>query len=136
MDELKHEELSKSRDRQFGSIGRRTIHMLVVSEYTRDGEVLIRRHVPSNEQREMGHNSYYLSLDSDDRVLVADTGNDRVILLDSDLKWNRILCSSKEDTEDTEIKKLSKLCYDKEMKQLIVLGNHMNEVNIYTLRRN
>ena len=81
----------------------------VISELTRDGQMVIRRFIPSNETQKL-NDPRYLSLDSDDRVFVADTGNDRVILLDSDLKWNRILCPTKEEEEETKIRMPWRLC--------------------------
>jgi len=101
-----------------------------VSELTRDGQMVIRRFIPSIKTQQLAHNCY-LSIDSDDRVFVADPVNDRVILLDSDLKWNRILCPTGEEKEEQR-----RLFYDEEMKQLIVGGgfSHNSQVNVYTLR--
>jgi len=117
-----------------GSSGLRMLTKLVVSELTRDGQMVIRRYNPSDKTQQMYY-SRYISLDSDDRVFVADHGNHRVILLDSDLKWNRILCPTEEEKEETMIREPGRLCYDEEMKQLIVGRILGKEVNVYTLRR-
>jgi len=101
-----------------------------VSELTRDGQLVIRRFIPSNEIQQLKHPCYLL-IDSDDRVFVADRYNDRVIILDSDLKWNRILCPTKEKAE-TRILSPWRLCYDEKKKQSIVVGNG---VDVYTLSR-
>src|SRR6218665_3850027 len=107
---------------------------LIVSELTRDGQIVIRRLIPSTETHEV-NDPAYLSIDSDDRVFVSDYSNNRVILLDSDLQWNRILCPTSEENEDTRILLPNSLCYDEEMKQLIVGGEFRNQVNLYTLSR-
>ena len=75
----------------------------VVSELTRDGLMVIRRFIPSSETQQLDSFSH-LSIDSDDRVFVADVYRNRVILLDSDLKLNRILCPTKEEKEKQIIK--------------------------------
>lgn len=77
----------------------------------------------------------YFVLNSDDRVLVADTENNRVILLDSDLKWTRSICPTNEEKE-TRIKLPCRLCYDEDMKQLITGGFYNNHVYIYTISQN
>jgi len=57
-------------------------HMHVLSELTRDGQMVVRRFIPSNEMQKLIHPAY-LALDSDDQVFVADSGKDRIVLLDS-----------------------------------------------------
>jgi len=113
------------------------MRMWVVSEITRDRQMVIRRFIPSNETQIL-KNPLHLSLDSEDNVFVADSDNNRVILLDSDLTWNRILCPMKEE-EETKILSPWRLCYDEDKKQLIVggflsLGEGVGP-SIYTLRR-
>ena len=100
----------------------------VVSELTRDGQMVICRFIPSNETQQL-KNPMYLSLGSDDRVFVTDYTSGRVILLDSDLKWNRILCPSKEKYTNTQ--QPLRLFYDEEEKQLIVGGYY--GVTVFTL---
>jgi len=104
--------------------GRKKLRNFVISELTGDGQMVIRRFFPSNETQEL-NTLRSLSLDSDDRVFVADSGYGRVILLDSDLQWNRILCST--------IQGPKRLCYDEEKKQMIVADNY--GVSVYTLSR-
>ena len=67
-----------------------------------DKMVIRRRFIPSNEPRQLNC-YYYLSIDSDDRVFVADRENARVIPLDSNLNLNRILFSTTEDEDFTTI---------------------------------
>ena len=104
--------------------------MWIVSELTRDAGMVIRRFMPSNEDQQL-NDPVYLSLDSNDRLFVADMGNGRVILLDSCLKWNQILYPRDEDTEENMmIRKPLRLCYDEEDKQLIVLGDFDKGFNV------
>ena len=135
MEEVKHKVRLERKKRKVGSYGRRKDVILVVSELDRDGQMVNRRFIPSNEPRQLNFNGYYLSLDSDDRVFMTDRESGRVILLASDLKWNRILCPTKEENEATRIREPFRLCYDKEMKQLIVGGYDRTDVNVYTLIR-
>ena len=116
-----------------GSNGRKKEIEWGISEVTKDGDMVIRRFSSSNETHELNE-PRYLSLDSDDQVFVSDEGNHRVILLDSDLKWNRILCPIREGDESS-IQWPWCLCYDKEKKQLIVGGYLEEKVNVYTLTR-
>jgi len=125
--------LNRKEGKRVSSI-RQMIKKLIVSKLTRDGQIVIRRLIPSTESHEV-NDPAYLSIDSDDRVFVADYSNNRVILLDSDLQWNRILCPTSEENEDTRILLPNSLCYDEEMKQLIVGGEFRNQVNLYTLSR-
>jgi len=103
-----------------------------VSELTRDGQMVIRRFIPSNEIHKLIYPAY-LALDSDDQVFVADSGKDRVVLLDSDLKWNRILCPTKE--EEGINTHFQRICYDDEKKQLIGTADYHLGVSVYTLSR-
>ena len=111
-----------------------------VSEFTREGQ-MVRRFIPLNETQKL-KNPRYITLDSNDQVFVTDTGNDRVILLDPDLKWNRILCSSndehhEEEEEETKIRRPLRSYYDERQKQLIVGGGYfyLGGFNIYAVRR-
>jgi len=117
------------------SSGRESEKKWVVSEVSKDGGMVIRRFIPSNEIQKL-NDPQYLSLDSDDRVFVADYWNERVILLDSDLKWNRIICPTNELVEN-RIPSAFRLFYDKEQRQLIV-GGYLylgKQLNVYTLSR-
>ena len=112
------------------SNGGRKDMVLVVSELNRDGQMVIRRFIATNEPRHVF--DYYLSVHSDDRVFVADTGNDRMILLNSDLRCYRVLCLTK---DERRVRRPQRLCYDEEMKQVIVGKFLGSEVNVYTLSR-
>ena len=83
-------------DEKAAEDGRNGDWLTVISEVSRDGQMVVRRFIPSNEAHELNAPEY-LSLDSDDGVFVADRGNNRVILLDSDLKWNQIICPTNEE---------------------------------------
>ena len=99
--------------------------MHVLSELTRDGQMVVRRFIPSNEMQKLIHPAY-LALDSDDQVFVADSGKDRIVLLDSDLKRNRIICPTKQEKGiDTHFQRI---CYDKEKKHLIGTGQYHSEI--------
>jgi len=116
--------------------GKARVMKLVISELTRDGQMVIRRLIPLGETQQLNYSGNYLSLDSDDRVFVADRGNGRVILLDSDLNWKQSLCPTKDEKEETRIQEPWRLCYDEEMKQLIVGGFLGKILNVYTLNKN
>src|SRR6218665_1387976 len=120
--------------RMMGSRGNTLGLRWVVSEVTRDGQMVIRRFSPSNDSQELNAAEYIL-LDSDDRVFVADTRNDRVVLLNSNLKWNRILCQSRvfeEKQEEHRIPRPWKLCYDEDNKEVFVGCDKYSEGNLYT----
>ena len=96
-----------------------------VSEVSRDGQLITRSFIP--EEIDYIIFPYYLSLDSDDRVFVADKDNHRVILLGFDLKWNRILCPAK---EEVMIQLPWRLHFDEVNKQLIVGGDAVYVYNL------
>src|SRR6218665_3462800 len=121
----------------------------IVSELTRDGQIVVRRFIPRNETQKLNRPEHIL-LDSNDRVFIADTRNHRVILLDSDLNWFRVICPqiNKEEDEDnddkladnieqTMIRSPQRLCYDEEQKKLIVAGKFiwLDVINVYSLSR-
>jgi len=102
---------------------------LCISEVTNDGRTVRRS---SNDTHSL-YDPVCLSHDSDNRVFVVDkgTGNARVILLDSDLNWSRIIYPAAEDDDDQAITSLWRLCFDEEKKQLI--EGKYNGINIYKL---
>jgi len=120
------------------STGRNRDSQWFISELNTEGQMAVHHFIPSNESQEIGR-AEYLCLDSDDRVFVADMDKERVILLDSDLKWNRIICPTQEEergedkADEIKLLKPDKLCYDKEKNQLIVAGTWQRGVNVYTL---
>src|SRR6218665_2720817 len=137
MKEMKNTKWLKSKEGK-GESNRRRLEMTsIISELTRDGQMVIRRFIPSDETQQLSHCKYLL-IDSDDRVFVADADNHRVILLYSDLKWNQILCPTKKDEEEQNLMwpYMCSLFYDEEMKQLIVGGYIKGHINVYTLSRN
>lgn len=90
------------------------------------GEILHR--LLAKDQVQCLKDPQYLSVDSVNQVLVADFGNGRVVLLNSDLSWNRSL--EKEDKEAIMYPK--KLYLDSEGRQLLV-GQYLKKgVHVYT----
>ena len=123
-----HQWVEKEEDTETTLCGRT---IWVVSELCRDGQTVTRRFIPRDGTQQL-NDPKYLSLDSDDQVFVADQRNSRVILLDSDLTWNQIICPTKEEQE-TIIGRPYRLCYDKEKKQLLVGGYLGKGINVYRL---
>ena len=80
--------------------------------------------------------SFYLSIDSEGRVLVADYGNDRILLLSSQLELQRVLI----DTRDSQVKLWPlRLCYNELLSRLYVVhdsGVDFNNsfISLFTLR--
>ena len=69
----------------------------------------------------------HMAIDSFGRVLVADKGNDRIVLLTEHLEFNRILLDKKRgDFNSTP----GRLYYDEKIKQLLI-GFRDGKVNIY-----
>ena len=101
--------------------------LFAVSKVTRDVRLVVRRFVSQNKTQEL-NDPNYLALDSGDRVFVADKGSHRVILLDSDLNWSRIL--SPTECEDEGTRMPHRLRYDKVERQLIVAGCFRHKVNV------
>lgn len=104
---------------------------LCISELTRSGWVF-HHFVPQNDEQQLGV-PYQLALDSDDRVLVADHWNYRMILLNSDLTWNQT-CLMKHKNDEKQ--RPRRMHYDEMKKQLIVAGNvslQKGGVNVYAL---
>ena len=135
MKEMKNTKWLKSKEGK-GESNRRSLEMKsYIIELTRDGQMVVCRFIPSDETQQL-NDCKYLLIDSDDRIFVADEGNDRVILLDSDLKWNQILCQRKKDEEEQNIRWPYSLFCDEEMKRLIVCGYLRGHINVYTLSRN
>jgi len=81
-------------------------------EVTRDGKNVNRRYIPQNVEQEL-NTPRHLSIDLDDRVLVADTRKGRLLLLDCGLRWNRIPIHKRNHPP-------LRLCYDEAQMQLIV----------------
>src|SRR6218665_3182680 len=97
-----HQSVKEEDKREIGSRERNTVRSWVISEVTRDGQMIIRRFIPSNETQTLKFPNY-LSLDSDDRVFVADKMDGRVILLESNFKWNKLIFPKKKKKTITRI---------------------------------
>lgn len=93
-----------------------------ISEVNQDGQIINRYPNELNEP-------YYLSLDSDDRVFVADYQTDRVIMLDSNLKWRRILLNREEDG----ISFPHSLFYDRIKNEILIYFNIQKTICIYRI---
>lgn len=112
----------------------------MVSEVSRDGKTIVRSYTFRNKQERLVLYSTggYLAMDSDDRVFVADIGNNRVILLNSDLKWDRILVPTQDEVDETNGKKVlllpCRILYDEQSQQLVVVGDGYKEmeINVYS----
>src|SRR6218665_1847360 len=125
--------LVKDDNENAGSTKKRKKKDFVASKVSRDGRLVVRRFVPQQKSHEL-NNPRYLALGSDDRVFVADEWNDRVVLLDSDLNWIRILCPTEDEAKRTIAP--HRLCYDKVEGQLIVAGLDTREgVEVYSIDR-
>ena len=98
----------------------------VVSEITRDGQLVIRRFIPPNEIQRL-NDPQYLAIAPDGRVFVADTGNNRVISLDSNLKWNQL-------QYERRFPRPWYLCYYEKHKQLFVGCDLYVGGNVYTFQ--
>ena len=72
----------------------------------------------------------YLSLDVDGRVLVADRGNRRILLLDSQLRLERVLLTA----DDKLDSKPWTMYYSRQTGQLTVAhGTEPDRVNVYNV---
>lgn len=91
----------------------------------RDGYIL-QCYKPKNESQELNY-PIHLSLTSDDQVIVADTLNDRILLLNSDLSWNRVVLTGDDDNGLIKPKILS---YENE-KKLLLVANFEGNVHLY-----
>lgn len=102
---------------------------LRISELTRSGWML-HRFIPRNDEQQLNV-PYQLSLDSDDRVLIADHWKKRMILLNSDLTWNQACLIKNKNDEEQRPKRMH---YDAIKQQLIVAANVSSlkgGVNVY-----
>lgn len=100
----------------YGKLYRRTRG---ICEVTAEGKV-VRSYEPEESHQELEDSAGHpcqLSLDPvSDRLFVADYGNNRVILLNSDLSWNQVVvCKTKDG-----IRQPSRICYDATEMRLIV----------------
>lgn len=108
--------------------------LFVVSELSIDGKTVVRRFIPSNGKQKLNFPAY-LALDADDGVFVSDNRNDRVIHLDSNLQWNRVICPTHEEHEKSAPEP-KQLYYDEGKTQLIVRDSgHGEGVLVYTFSR-
>lgn len=91
-----------------------------------EGET-VRQFRPMNDSQQLNC-PWHLALDEDDGVFVADYENNRVIVLDSDLSWVKILLSQDNDglTEPW------RLLYYAGSRKLLVVA-HLHKVDVYAL---
>ena len=76
----------------------------------------------------------YLALDSKGLGLVADTDNDRILLLSSELQLQRVLI----DRNSWQLKRPKRLCYNELTSQLFVAHSSIESwpdvISLFTLR--
>lgn len=109
-----------------------TVWIPSISEVTVGGRIL--RSMSQGEVSRQLDNPSHVFIDSADRVFIADSGNNRVIMLDSELNWSRVmLASGHQELQDEQdaIRWPVRLFYDEKNKQLGVAGEVFG-VNIYT----
>lgn len=95
-----------------------------VVELSRDGVILC-RFLPTDNANHLNY-PYHLTIGLFDEVIVADQFNRRLILLDSELNWNRVLLHR------TEMHPPKRLYFDKEERQLLVA--HGRKANLYIFK--
>lgn len=111
---------------------------LMVGEVSRDGRTIIRSRRNLFEQdrlKMMNFYKGYLETDSEGRVFVADISNNRVILLDSELRWNQLLTPTTDEIDEIkgskEFSQLRRILFDEQYQQLIAVGDGFNETEIH-----
>lgn len=108
------------------SYGKRDRKIWSLMEVSASGQV-IRRH-DSKKTFQQLNGSYHLAVDVNDRVIVVDFYNNRVMLLDSKLNWARTLL-----TKDRHgIHSPKRLCFVRPNNQLIV--KNRKTVDVYSFR--
>ena len=73
---------------------------------------------------------WHLSLDSEGHLLVADHGNHRILLLNSQLELQRVLI---DNNSQVKPRKPRRLCYNERAQQLYVLHGKTN-LSVFSLR--
>ena len=73
----------------------------------------------------------HLSLDSEGHLLVADPGNDRILLLNSQLELQRVLIENK---SQVKLSWPERLCYNERAQQLYVLYRSRDTISVFSLR--
>lgn len=108
------------------SYGKKDRKFWSLMEVTTSGQI-VRRH-DSKKTFQQLNGSYHLAIDINDRVIVVDFYNNRVMLLDSKLNWARTLL-----TRDRHgIHSPKRLCFVRPNNQLIV--KNRKTVDIYSFR--
>ena len=114
---------------RIGLSDKKTVMNWGIYKLTGARQIISRRFIPSDETQKLD-NPRYISLDSDDRLFVAD--RHRVLLLDIDLKWNKRFSPPKD--EGRNIERPERMFYDEANTQLIV-GRYLEGANVYALSR-
>jgi hypothetical protein len=95
----------------------------VISQLTSDGQLLNHQFIPTNQTDYLSGSIHYISLANNNRLFVADSQNDRVIVLNAnDLTWSQIL----KVEGRKEIRDPFTIYFDADKKHLFVLENHRN----------
>lgn len=110
--------------------------MWTVSEVSRDGKTVIHRFNPAVPEHALNESldRCDICIDSEDRVFVADTLNNRVILLDSSLQWDGVIIPAHKVADNKPMLNWSKrFFYDEAKEQLII--EDKTGIRIYILKR-
>lgn len=119
--------------------------MMTISILSRDGQNIICNFQPENKEQRFNcslfESDFYFCIDSHDQVFVAHPENDRIVLLDSNLRWKQILISTTKETNEKNQNTFSltpwKCFYDEENKQLVVLRRYrrlFTDAKVYALK--
>jgi len=76
---------------------------------------------------------FYASLDDEERIIVADTGNSRVLLLNKQLMLQRVLVTRHQQSLSDDAAGTVRLHYESHSGRLLV-GFHNGHLDIYQLR--
>lgn len=107
-----------------------SVYKWVVSEVNSDGQII--QNFNSDDRSQQLNVTSHLSLDSDDRVTIADYYNNRLIMLDSDLKWINVIQLDREK-KDHRIHSPWRLFHDRKKNEILVCSNQTKRVLFYKL---
>lgn len=121
-----HHAVETARGTFFICHGWASVRLQRVFELGRDGLTMIRKYPAGDGAPHLLNRPCHLALDGDGRVLVADSLNHRVILLDSQLCLDQVLLTKDQD----DLNQPSRLCYVRGTGQLLV--GHRKGIDVYS----